>query len=508
MNFKEKVLNHFNIDNELLNELLKPIDKLCYGSPYDFYNMKEAKSLIEESINKDYKVMVYGDYDVDGIMATSIIINLYKKFNKTIGYYIPSRKLDGYGISLEKAKMIVEKGYDLVITVDNGVKQFEALNYLKNNGVKVLLSDHHEFDEIPPCDVFIHPFNKIVKEENCGAYVAYMLTEAVLNKRDDYLLSLVSLATISDMMPLNILNNRNIVRIGIDIVNKNINHPFRKLSLKEINDESYGFIISPKINSYGRVIENTSINGIIPLFIEPFNNEKSYSIINSLEKTNLLRKELIKEESKTEIIYNDNAVVTYDPNYKDGLLALFCNKYLNKYKKPCIAFTDIDENELKGSARSFQGASLTDFFKENEDLFIKYGGHAFAGGISIKKRDLNELIKRFNLFVLNNPYEEKKIDPIFIDKEDITLDNYNFLNSLRPFGMNYEEPCFELLIDKTEIKIYEKCIKANLNEFSSLIGFDVNNYVYKDSNNIIGKIKKDEYNKNKLLFYVSEINSK
>ena len=149
--------------------------------------MDKAVALVTESIENDYKTMIYGDYDADGIMATSIIVNLYAKFNKTPGYYIPSRTIDGYGINLDRAKQIVAKGYKLVITVDNGVSQFEALSYLKENGVKVLLTDHHAFgEEIAPHNVFIHPFKKNKVEENCGAYVAYMLAEAVLKRRDDF----------------------------------------------------------------------------------------------------------------------------------------------------------------------------------------------------------------------------------------------------------------------------------------------------------------------------------
>ena len=161
MNFKEKVLEYFSLDESQLIEYLKPLEELDYGSPSDFIDMDKAVTLVTESIENDYKTMIYGDYDADGIMATSIIINLYAKFNKTPGYYIPSRTIDGYGINLDRAKQIVAKGYKLVITVDNGVSQFEALSYLKENGVKVLLTDHHAFgEEVAPHDVFIHPFKK------------------------------------------------------------------------------------------------------------------------------------------------------------------------------------------------------------------------------------------------------------------------------------------------------------------------------------------------------------
>lgn len=505
MNFKEKVLNYLNINYESLNEYLKPVSELDYGSPFDFIDMQKAKDLVLESINNDYKVMVYGDYDADGIMSTSIIVNLYKYFNKTIGYYIPSRTIDGYGINLERAKQIVSKGYKLVITVDNGVSQFEALKYLKDNNVKVLLTDHHTFkEELPLCDVFIHPFNKLNKEENCGAYVSYMLAEAVLNRRDDYLLTLASLATISDLMPLN-MHNRNLVRIGLSIINNTKNHPFHYLFNGEFDEETFGFQIAPKINAFGRMIEDTSINRIISLFTDD-NISKKYEISSQIEVINTKRKAYIKEKRATETIYDNEGVVVYDPTLKEGLVGLVCNKYLSEYKKPCIALTCTDNDILKGSARSYFGAPLNEFFEINKDMFLTSGGHALAGGLSIKKEDINEFIERFNEFIKSHPYVIKSFNPIEIDIDDITVENYAFLRSLSPFGTGFEEPYFKIKLPKDRLHFFSNHVKSSLNNEASLIAFNVNEIEFKEENIFIGKMKKDNYNTSLISFVVNSIN--
>lgn len=505
MNFKEKVLNYLALDENQIKEYLKPLDELDYGSPSDFIGMDEAVSLIKESIENDYKTMIYGDYDADGIMATSIIINLYAKFNKNPGYYIPSRTIDGYGICLERAKQIVSKGYKLVITVDNGVSQHDALNYLKENGVKVLLTDHHSIEsELPPFDAFIHPHNKKIKEDNCGAYVAYMLAEAVLEKRDDYLLSLASLATISDLMPLN-LHNRNIVRLGLNYINNTSDHPFRYLYNGEFDAEVFSFQIAPKINAVGRVVEDTSINKIINLFIDS-NIAKKYEISSYIEEINTKRKSLVNEKSKTEIIYEKEGIIVFDPSLKEGLVGLICNKYLNHYKKPCIVLTKTEGDILKGSARSISGTHLNEFFEKEKELFITSGGHALAGGLSLKIENLADLIEKFNEFIIKHPFIIENPKFIEIEKDDFNIENLNFLKSFAPYGIGFEEPTFKLRLKKEEVYQFNNNIKASINYISSLILFNTSIDSLKDENDFYGKMKKDNYKNGFISFLVNEIN--
>ncbi len=501
MNFKEKLLNYFHLNEDDYLAFIKDVKNLKIEDYHNFKGIIEAKKIILETIKDNKKIMVYGDYDCDGIMATSILINCFKKLGIDVGYYIPSRVIDGYGITLDRAKQIKEKGYSLLITVDNGVKQFEALNYLFENKVKVILTDHHTYDNIPPCEVFLHPYNKIIPEDNCGAYVAFMLATCLLDNIDYYLLSLAALATISDMMPMNNLNNRNLVKIALDYLKKDIHHPFYFLTNKKIDEEVLAFEIAPKINSYGRMIENTAINRIIKLFTDSIDK---YKIVDEIEMLNKERKNILNEAFEKTTIFEDKSIIAINENLKDGLIGLLAARLLNIYQKPVVVF-NLHDGILKGSARSLENCPLTLFFSQNDDILLKSGGHVLAGGLSIDYKNFDLFKTRFNEFVANHKY--KLIEKRFIEitKDEINFENYLFLNSLSPFGFNFEEPLFSLKINKYELTYFKEHVKANLNQYSSLIGFNLKNKIIDEEIFFLGKIKIDSYKENALIFLVNEI---
>ncbi len=504
MDFKEKLLEFFNLDEEKYALLTQDINSLKINVSSSFFDLNDAASFLKNAIKDNKKIMVYGDYDADGIMSTSIMVNTLKKLNAKFGYYIPSRVLDGYGITLNRAKQIKEKGYDILITVDNGVKQFEALSYLKNKGVKIILTDHHAYeDDLPPYDFFIHPFHKAIKEENCGAYVAFMFSIALLENIDEYLLSLASLATISDLMPLNNLNNRNIVRLGLAYVNNHQEHPFHFISKDNINEETFSFVVAPKINAYGRMKEDTSINQLIRLFIDSSFQDK-YKIACNLESINRERKELMKNSLDESVIYNEEGIIAISDTLLIGLVGLLASRLQNEYNKPTIAFKRMD-GILKGSARSLEGTSLIAFFNLNQDILLEYGGHELAGGISIKEENFLEFKNRFNDFIKEHPYIVEEDKYIEISDDDLTIENYSFLRSLSPFGQNFKEPEFLLRIETSRLTIFNNHIRANININASLIAFDMADKLNSRITTFIGKIKEDSYNKGKLSFRVSKI---
>ena len=157
-NFESKVLKYLNINEEELPSLLKEVTYDDIENPYNFLNMEKAVERIKEAIENKEKIMIYGDYDCDGISATAILVKMFSYFNIKVGYYIPSRYIDGYGINLTRAEQIEDKGYSLVITVDNGVAASEAIEYLESKNIDVILTDHHEITrELPKCYAVIHP---------------------------------------------------------------------------------------------------------------------------------------------------------------------------------------------------------------------------------------------------------------------------------------------------------------------------------------------------------------
>ncbi len=501
MNFKSKVMNYLKINEEDLMNLTLPLSELTYGKPSDFKGMDEVSNIIMGSIKKHEKIYIFGDYDADGIMATSILYLTLKKLGNIPSYYIPSRSIDGYGIQLKHAQNIVKDGYNLLITVDNGVNQKEALTYLKEHGVKVIITDHHEYSEVAPHDGFIHPFEKEQKEEQCGAFVAYMLSLSLLKKEEPLLLTYAALATISDMMPLKGAN-RNIVRLGLKYMNEDLTHPFHLLYKGEIDEEVIGFQIAPRINAYGRMNEESNNSKIISLFIDTNYEEKEH-MAHKIDMLNEQRKELLKKAEVEVIIKENLGVILIHPNLQDGLIGLLAAKYISLKHKPTMAL-NFKDGVYKGSIRSLEGASIVDFFPMVSPYLLTSGGHALAGALSFKEEYLEKICLAFEEFLKVHPYQEKTLQPILIENSDVTVLNYAFLRSLAPFGKDFEEPLFALNIPLSKCFVFKNHVKSYINMESSLIGFNLKDQL-KRENLFLGHLKKDTYNKGKILFQANEI---
>ncbi len=217
-----KVLDSKQIDFKTFQELKSP--RLIY---HDFSLFSEGELALEriyEAIDHDEKICIYGDYDCDGILATAILVQAFHEKGVNVGYHIPNRFEDGYGLNVNRVKQMAEKGYTLIITVDNGIRAFESVDVANDLGVDVIITDHHTFDEddYPEAMSIVHtqlsedyPFKEI-----CGGFVAYKLAASLLGHQDKYLYSLAAITTISDMMPL-LNENRSVVKRGIQFMNEN-----------------------------------------------------------------------------------------------------------------------------------------------------------------------------------------------------------------------------------------------------------------------------------------------
>ncbi|MFQ9633488.1 MAG: DHH family phosphoesterase, partial [Coprobacillus cateniformis] len=252
-----KVIDIHEYDQETLQTLLSP--RLIY---HDFSLFEEADMTLErihEAIENEEKICIYGDYDCDGILATTILVQAFAELGVQVGYHIPNRFDDGYGLNAARVKQMAQRGYSLIITVDNGVKAFDAVECANELGVDVIITDHHQFDnDLPDAMSFIHtklspeyPFKEI-----SGGFVAYKLASALLEKQDKYLYCLAAITTISDMMPL-LDENRSLVKKALTFM-KSEKYPSLELLLGD--QQSYttttiGFTIAPKINSFGRLPE-------------------------------------------------------------------------------------------------------------------------------------------------------------------------------------------------------------------------------------------------------------
>lgn len=502
MDFINKLCDYYHISHDEYEQLIKKATLDDLPSPHLFQDMDKACKIINETMTNHEKIMIYGDYDADGILATSILVNTFNKLNYHVGYYIPSRYIDGYGLNEEKVFLAYEKGYKLIITVDNGVSQHSAIARAYELGMKVIITDHHSLPlTLPQCEVILHPtyshYGDIVC---CGAYVALMLSNALLGHYDHYLVCLASIATISDMMELKAYN-RTIVKLGLDFLKeekyKNL-FMLIKENQNNIDESTYGVQIAPKINAIGRIIENTTINRLVTFFSSD-NETDIINLANWVEEVNNERKKITQGATSKLIIDESKPAICILSDEKEGLIGLIANRLLQQYNKPVIVFArGTEDGILKASARSHSGFSIVKCFQSLHYLLEVAGGHDLAGGCSLKEENYEEFQKQFYLLAEQYQIKEEKMPAIKASLEDITLQNYETMRLLSPFGMGWKAPFFTL--ENLDIKAlgYSKNnlhIMSELSLKTRLVGFNISkdslaNYRYLD---VIGHLSLNYY---------------
>lgn len=510
MDFISKLCHHYNLTYDEFKEYIR--DKSIDDIP-DYTHFKDIDKVVNRiklAFKNKEKILIYGDYDCDGIMATSILVKTFDLLNYNVGYYIPSRYLDGYGLNCEKVQEAYNKGYKLIITVDNGVMQHSAVTLANELGIDVIITDHHNLPSTLPDALYIlHPiYSNYGNLVCCGAYVAFMLSWALLGDYEPYLLCLAAIATISDLMELKGYN-RDIVKISFSIINKSNFPSINNLigGSEPVDELTYALKIAPKINAVGRVLEGHQANKIVT-FLTTNDTNAIQLLGKSIDEINNKRKEMTSTcTSSLEVDESQSAIVLVCEE-KEGLIGLIANQLLQKYNKPVVVFSKSqDESIYKGSARSKNGFSIVKAFESLKDHLLVYGGHSLAGGCSINISNFKEFKKQF--IALSDIYklEEEKEDTIELQLDEVTFHNYEILSSLGPFGMGFKAPKFSLPKLKTNFLKYSndgKHIMTPLSMKSKLVGFYINrNEVSLYSwINIEGKMALNYFKGNKSLQFI------
>lgn len=480
--FLEKLLDYYHLSFKEYEEMIRPSTLDDFSDGYSFKNIEKSVEIAKEAIKNNEKIIIYGDYDCDGIMGTSILVKLFKMMNYDVSYYIPSRYIDGYGLNEENAKKIKDK-FDLIITVDNGITAHKAIDILKEANKKVIVIDHHTVQlPLPNADAIVHPeVSEYGDVATSGGYCAFMFSKAMLGYYDKYLATLASISVISDMMPLK-KYNRNLLKAIFASYQDGEFLPISLLAQNKPLDESIiGLSIAPKINSIGRMIEDKNVNLIVKYFVS---DDPSYILtyFNYMNDVNEKRKEILKEASENILKdVNDEAMVSL-VDIKEGLIGLIAAGIMNKIKKPAIVFTKSDDETLKGSARSIEGFNIVDAFKKLDHYFIDFGGHAGAAGCSIKLKDYPKFKEEFIKMVNSN--DVKKVDKpsIEISINDISKENYLIYRSLAPFGEGHQSPLFKLPKIKTSSLTFNRTKEHIITQIGynvKIVGF----YISPDSIN-------------------------
>jgi single-stranded-DNA-specific exonuclease len=450
---------------EYVRDFLRPdISRLHH--PFLMDGMKQAVSRIIQAIEGSQEILVYGDYDVDGVSATSILYNFLSSRGANISYFIPDRIEDGYGLTMQSAQRVVTIRPSLVITVDCGITSVEEVGFLMESGIDVVVTDHHECKEILPEAVAVlnphkpgcgYPFKEL-----CGAGVAFKLVQGICiteghDRCEDYLkyIDLAGLATIADIVPLED-ENRIIASLGLKEMETTRNLGMNALIKaagygdKEISSYSAAFGLAPRVNAAGRL--GDSQRGV-RLFTT---NDRvlAEALAKELDDENKQRQEtesLILEDAVSYVESNLNpdkekVLVIFGEGWHQGVIGIVASKITQRYNRPSIVIAIDDEGNGKGSARSIKGFNLFMALSACEDLLDRFGGHEMAAGISIHSSRIEELRKRTNEYADNIltdadmlPY--LKLDA-FVQRGEITLDSVREIADMAPFGEANPSPRF------------------------------------------------------------------
>ncbi len=458
-----RVLINRNIDSlEKAEKYLNPDLSYLYN-PNDMLGIEKAVIRITNAIQGKENICIYGDYDVDGITSISVFVKVLRHLNANVTFYIPSRTEEGYGLNIESVQKLIDKGVNLFITVDCGIKSDDVVAYINKNNIDIIITDHHECGDILPAAYsVINPHQKNCQypfKELAGVGVAFKLIEALLSKFgcSDFkneIIDLVCIGTIADVVPL-LDENRVIVKNGLmalentKSIGLNALLHICGLSEKKLSAQNIAYLIAPRINAAGRIADANL--GVELLLAQ--DEEKAKEIAQMLEDTNRLRQNIESEilsmaieKIRNEIdLVNDSIIVLADRNWHVGVIGIVASRITERYGMPAILIA-IDDNMSRGSARSILGINIIEAINQCSHLIVKFGGHELAAGLSIEVDKIDEFRRNINQIAKEMRNGNKIIPSIIVDYKlspfDININTAKQLESLEPFGCGNQAPFF------------------------------------------------------------------
>ncbi len=434
--------------------------------PFLISGMKELCDRIELAKKMGDRILIFGDYDVDGISATAIMLKTLKKIGISADFYLPNRYVDGYGLSCECIDKI-EKDFspDLIITVDCGISCAKEVEYAKEKGIEIIVTDHHEIPEILPDTLVLNAKiegQKYPFKELCGTGMAYKISEAILGqKKAEEFLPIAAIATIADIVSLK-GENRNIVKRGFKYFDKlpyGLKMLFKEnnVSISNPNATDIAFKIAPKINSSGRMGDAKDSLALYmsedPVVVRKY--------LDKIKKHNLKRQELssvVMEDCEKALKKMDlsrtRVICLASKKWDQGILGIVCAKLVEEYNRPVFLFSQID-NTLHGSGRSIDDINIHEILSSCQDILETYGGHTMAAGLTLKRECYEEFVSRVNAFVFEHVSEEVFMPIKYFDmevrNENLTERFMKELELLEPVGCDNPRPRFKISTENVEI---------------------------------------------------------
>lgn len=460
----------------LINRGIKDQDQVCkflsknildLEDPFGLKDLKEAASIIIEAVSEKKKILIFGDYDVDGVSATALLYKALQLLGSSPLYYIPHRVEEGYGLSADGIEFAEKKGTDLIITVDNGINSHEEVNLIKKKGMDLIITDHHLAGKtLPDARAVINPKRgdcNYPNKELSGSGVAFKLVQGIfktLNKAlPEELICLAALGTLSDSVILT-PENKIIASIGLDLINKKkhagINELLSAASFRKKIIDSFCilFVICPRLNASGRL---EKADEALKLLLE--NDKKNIQkLAEGLNKLNQRRQDIensiLKEINiklcKSPSLLENNAIILKEESWHLGVLGIISSRLCEKYNKPAFLLAQAG-GILKGSVRVPDGYDACKMLESAENTLIRFGGHKKAAGFSISKENFSEFENTIQCQAEKIPKQKPALN---IDAElrlnDINLKFADDIKMLEPFGPGNEEPIF--LLRKVNLK--------------------------------------------------------
>lgn len=441
--------------------------------PFTLHDMDKAINRIKQAITSKERILIYGDYDVDGVTASTVMeqtLILAGVQPNNIKIMLPDRFADGYGMSPKLITRAKDHKITLVITVDCGSRNHDIITELNKQGIDTIVTDHHETaTEMPEAVAIINPHRKDHQAEQlqnlAGVGVAFKLTEALVQEnlikpgQEKWLLDLVLIGTICDSMLLT-GDNRRLSYYGTKVLAKTrrpgLQELMRRAGVKNVNAESIGFQIGPRLNAAGRLdTADLSLN-----LLRAKSAIEAAPLAEKLEQLNKKRK--TEQLSTTKEIeqrgINDDPVIIETGHWHEGILGIVAGRLLDQYHKPAFVLTELDNNIFKGSGRSFGDFNLAEALNYAKDSIISGGGHAGAAGVRLEGKHLYQFREQINeyyrsLHLINQEnYLKQHADLDLTDFSELNLDLLEELNQLEPYGPGNEEPIFHLKnVDLTSV---------------------------------------------------------
>ena len=446
---------------EALRDFLEPsLDQL--HDPYELHDMDKAVTRIRQAIENYEQILIYGDYDADGMTSASIAKEALEQLGAECQVYLPNRFTDGYGPNASVYKYFIEnQGVSLIVTVDNGVAGHEAIELAQSMGVDVIVTDHHSMPEVlPDAYAIIHPEHPEADypfKHLAGCGVAFKLATALLEEVQVELLDLVAIGTIADMVSLTD-ENRILVKYGLSVLKNTqrigLQELFKIAGIQEneVDEETVGFQIAPRLNALGRLDDP---NPAIEL-LTGFDEEEARDIALMINQKNEERKEIVQkiyDEAKTMVNPDNPVQVLAGEGWNPGVLGIVAGRLLEELHQPVIVL-NIENGLAKGSARSIEAVDIFEALDPHRDLFVAFGGHAGAAGMTLEASKLEALSQVLVAYIEDNKLDLSTKNDLFLDEElslpDLTLETLKNFEKLAPFGMDNKKPVFYLKDFKVE----------------------------------------------------------